>query len=372
MARDGGWLAEHMLILGITNPQGVKKYVAAAFPSACGKTNLAMMNASLPGWKIECVGDDIAWMKFGNDGRLYAINPEAGFFGVAPGTSMYTNPNAMLSVTKNTLFTNVARTPDNDVWWEGMSKTAPPHLTDWKGRAWTPSSAEKAAHPNSRFTAPISQCPVADPAYNDPQGVPISAIIFGGRRSSTVPLVAQSFDWNHGVYMGASVASEQTAAAEGTVGQIRHDPFAMLPFCGYNMGDYLQHWLSMGQKSSPDRLPKIFNVNWFRREGGNPTGRFLWPGYGDNSRVLKWIFERVEGVENAQKTPIGYLPKLGAIDLSGLKVSDQDMAQLTQVDRKSWIEEAQSMRKYLSQFQDRAPKGILAQLSQMEARLNQH
>ncbi len=365
MARDEGWLAEHMLILGMTNPKGEKKYMAAAFPSACGKTNLAMLTPTLPGWKVETVGDDIAWMKFGADGRLYAINPEAGFFGVAPGTSMKSNPNAILSITKNSLFTNVALTDDHDVWWEGLSNP-PAHLIDWKGRDWTPHSKEKAAHPNSRFTVPSSQCPVIDPSWEDPRGVPISAIIFGGRRSRVVPLVCEAFNWQHGTFLGASVSSEMTAAAEGEIGKLRHDPFAMLPFCGYNMADYFGHWLSIGHKTSPEKLPRIYYVNWFRK---GKHGEWLWPGFGENSRVLKWIFERTSGADQAQKTPIGYLPTRKGLDLSGLNLSNDTLDELFSVDVEAWRNEVSGLRDYFKMFGEKLPQGIVDELNALEHRL---
>lgn len=366
MAREQGWLAEHMLIVGVTNPQGKKKYFAAAFPSACGKTNLAMMQSRLPGWKIECIGDDIAWMKWGADGRLHAINPEAGFFGVAPGTSLKSNPNALLTCAKNTIFTNVALTPEGDVWWEGLTDQPPAQLTSWLREPWTPTSGKPAAHPNSRFTAPARQCPVIDPAWEDPSGVPISAIIFGGRRGSVVPLVYEAFDWNHGTFLGCSVSSETTAAAAGEVGKLRHDPFAMLPFCGYNMGDYFGHWLSMSTRSSPEKLPRIYSVNWFRKSA---SGQYLWPGFGENTRVLKWIFERTDGANNAVKTPIGYLPTEKTLDRSGLSIKDEDLKELLSVNPKAWLAEVADMRSYLAQFGDRLPKGIADQLDSLEKRL---
>eukprot|EP01133_Synstelium_polycarpum_P014373 gene14373-16961_t len=371
MARDDGWLAEHMLILGITSPKGDKRYIAAAFPSACGKTNLAMMTPTIPGWKIETVGDDICWMKPGKDGRLYAINPENGFFGVAPGTSSSSNPNALTAITRNTIFTNVALTPDNDVWWEGLGP-APSKAIDWTGKEWTPASGRPAAHPNSRFTAPVAQCPSIDPAWNDPKGVPISAVIFGGRRASTVPLVYQSFDWKHGTFMGASTASELTAAAEGTVGTLRHDPFAMLPFCGYNMGDYFKHWLSMEERTSGGKaLPKIFYVNWFRK---NKQGKFLWPGFGENSRVLKWVFERcnAKGEEGADATPIGYVPSSESLDIQGLDISKDNLRELFNIDKEAWIKDLSSMKNYCGQFGDRLPKEITNQMNQLEQRLKDY
>lgn len=369
LARDEGWLAEHMLILRITNPKGEVKYVAAAFPSACGKTNLAMLVPTIPGWKVETIGDDIAWMKFGEDGRLYAINPEAGFFGVAPGTSMDSNPNAMRSIEKNTIFTNVALTDDGDVWWEGIGYDAPGHLIDWRGNDWTPGSKDAAAHPNARFTAPASQCPVIAPDWEDPKGVPISAILIGGRRPSTIPLVHESFDWNHGVFMGSTMGSEITAAAiSDKIGQVRRDPFAMLPFIGYNVCDYLQHWLNIGTKTSPDKLPKIFYVNWFRKDD---NGRWLWPGYGENSRVLKWIFERTSGEGKAVKTPIGYMPTVDAIDTEGLDVSKADMEELLRVDKERWLAEVESIKEHYAKYGPRLPKELTAQLESLEKRLKE-
>ena len=369
MARDEGWLAEHMLILSITNPQGEKKYIAAAFPSACGKTNLAMLVPTVPGWTVETVGDDIAWMKFGADGRLYAINPEAGFFGVAPGTSADSNQNAMQSITQNTIFTNVGLTEDKDVWWEGIGYPAPGKLTDWTGKSWESGKNDKpAAHPNARFTAPAAQCPVIAKEWEDPKGVPISAILFGGRRPSTVPLVYQSFDWNHGVFLGSVVGSEVTAAAlDLAAGTVRRDPFAMLPFCGYNMGDYFQHWVDIGKKASAEKLPKIFCVNWFRK---TDSGKWLWPGYGENSRVLKWVFERCQGQGAAEKTAIGFMPPANAIDRSGLSaVSDDDMNALLSIDRDEWLQEVELIKEHYGKFGVRLPKALSEQLSALEERL---
>jgi len=368
MAKEQGWMAEHMLILGITSPEGEKKYIAAAFPSACGKTNLAMLIPTLPGWKVETVGDDIAWMAFGKDGRLYAVNPEAGFFGVAPGTSMESNPNAMLSLTKNSIFTNVAMTPDGDVWWEGMTDEPPAKLTSWIGEEWTPDSDKLSSHPNARFTAPAAQCPVIDPNWENPTGVPISAILFGGRRPSVIPLIHQALSWQHGTFLGSIVSSERTAAAAGKVGVLRRDPMAMLPFCGYNMGDYFSHWLSIEGRTTPDKLPKIFYVNWFRKDA---EGNWLWPGYGENSRVLKWVFERCNGSGNAVETPIGNVPALDAVDRTGLDISDQEMAALLTVDPELWLKEVESIREHYKTFGDKLPQGLKDELSSLEDRLLQ-
>jgi len=366
LARDAGWLAEHMLILKLTNPAGESRYVTGAFPSACGKTNLAMLVPTLPGWKVETIGDDICWMKPGPDGRLYAINPEAGFFGVAPGTNMETNPNAMYSIEANTIFTNTALTPDGDVWWEGMSDP-PEHLTDWKGQPWTPAATTPAAHPNSRFTAPAGQDPAIAPEWEDPAGVPIDAILFGGRRASVVPLVFQSRNWDHGVFLGSIMASETTAAATGAVGNLRRDPFAMLPFCGYNMADYFNHWLSFSDRFSEETLPKIFYVNWFRK---GDDGRWLWPGYGENSRVLEWVFERASGRGDAVETAIGYVPSPTAINVEGLKVTPEDMRELLTVHNDEWRSELPLIREHYAQFDDRIPARLQAQVDDLEQRLS--
>jgi phosphoenolpyruvate carboxykinase (GTP) len=364
-ARDEGWLAEHMLILKLTNPQGRVKYVTGAFPSACGKTNLAMLIPTMPGWKVETIGDDIAWMKFHPDGRLYAINPEYGFFGVAPGTGMTSNPNAMATVGHDSIFTNCAMTPDGDVWWEGMTDEKPARATDWLRRPWTPASGRKAAHPNARFTTPAKQCPVIAPEWEDPQGVPIDAILFGGRRGGIVPLVTESFDWQHGTFLGATASSETTAASAGQVGQLRRDPMAMLPFCGYHMGDYFAHYLDIG-KTPNARLPKIFYVNWFRTD---ENGKFLWPGYGENSRVLKWIFERCDNQSVAVKTPIGLLPTPKDIDTHNFAVTEATLAKLLTVDVDGWLAEVPLIRQQFEQFGDRLPKGMAEEVDKLEARL---
>ena len=366
MARNDGWMAEHMLILGITSPKGEKKYIAAAFPSACGKTNLAMMVPTIPGWKVETVGDDIAWMKFGEDGRLYAINPEAGFFGVAPGTSMDSNPNAMRALESNSVFTNVALTSDGDVWWEDMTDEAPDKLTSWLGEDWTPASDKTAAHPNARYTAPAAQCPTIDPDWENPKGVPISAILFGGRRASVVPLIHEAFNWQHGTFMGSICSSERTAAATGTVGELRRDPMAMLPFCGYNMGDYFQHWIDLGEKADSDKLPRIFYVNWFRK---SDDGEWLWPGFGENSRAVKWIFERIVGRAEAVKTPIGYLPTLDAIDTAELEVDAENIKQLLVVDTQEWLGEVERIEEHYSRFGDELPQELNDELVALKNRL---
>jgi phosphoenolpyruvate carboxykinase (GTP) len=367
MARDEGWLAEHMLILKLTSPKGATHYLAAAFPSSCGKTNLAMLQPTLPGWKAETIGDDICWMRFGEDGRLWAINPEAGFFGVAPGTGHATNPNAIAALSRNTIFTNVARTQDGDVWWEGLTDAPPEGLTDWKGRAWAP-GGDTAAHPNSRFTAPAEQCPSIAPEWQDPAGVPISAILFGGRRASAVPLVTEAFDWNHGVFLASNVASEGTAAAENRVGELRRDPFAMLPFCGYNMGDYFAHWLKVGADANPAKLPRLFFVNWFRKDA---RGKFVWPGFGDNSRVLKWIVQRLEGEVGARETPIGRLPEPGDLDVGGLSLTPEQLSLLLTVDPEVWCEEASLIPPAYEKFGERMPPELWAQYAALVARLAQ-
>jgi phosphoenolpyruvate carboxykinase (GTP) len=366
MARDEGWLAEHMLILKLTSPEGKVYYVTGAFPSACGKTNLAMIVPTLPGWKAETIGDDICWMRFGEDGRLYAINPESGLFGVAPGTSTKSNPNAMKTMRSSTIFTNTALTDDGDIWWEGMTSTPPDHLTDWKKEDWTPAKGTPAAHPNARFTVPAGNNPACAPEWQDPRGVPISAILLGGRRASTVPLVAQSFGWEHGVFIGSIMASETTAAATGTVGKVRRDPFAMLPFCGYNMADYFAHWLDIGKHADPSKLPKIFYVNWFRKDS---AGNFLWPGYGENSRVLAWIAQRVEGAGGANETPIGYVPSPEAIPLDGTDVTPDAVAELTRFDASSWTQEVALIREHYAQFGDKLPPELATQLEELERHL---
>jgi phosphoenolpyruvate carboxykinase (GTP) len=367
IARDEGWLAEHMLIIKVTNPRGRVFHVAGAFPSACGKTNLAMLQSTIPGWKVETIGDDIAWLGRGEDGRLRAINPEAGFFGVAPGTGRASNPVAMDTIWGNTVFTNVALREDGDVWWEGMSDAAPDRLTDWQGNPWTPASGRPAAHPNSRFTVAARQCPSISDDWEDPQGVVIDAIIFGGRRATNVPLVVEARDWEHGVYLGATISSERTAAAEGTIGELRRDPFAMMPFVGYNMADHWAHWLKIGQElRSSGTVPRIFQVNWFRK---GDDGRFLWPGFGENSRVLEWILERVDGQVAAQDSPIGLLPAENALNIDGLDVTEQDMAELFRIDRQSWLDEADSTEEFFATFDGRVPAAVETQLGILRAKL---
>jgi phosphoenolpyruvate carboxykinase (GTP) len=367
MARDQGWLAEHMLILKLTSPEGEPKYIAGAFPSACGKTNLSMMIPTLPGWKVETIGDDIAWMKFGPDGRLYAVNPEAGFFGVAPGTGQRTNPNALETFARNSVFTNCAKTDDGDIWWEGLSERPPSHLIDWRGNDWTPGDETPAAHPNARFTTPIDQCPSIAPEWDDPAGVPIDAVLFGGRRATVVPLVHEATDWEHGVFLGSIMSSETTAAQAGDVGKLRFDPMAMLPFCGYNMADYFAYWLELGRRQDV-RLPRIFYVNWFRKA---QDGTFLWPGFGENSRVLAWIFRRCQGSADAIETAIGLVPPLGAggIETAGLDVSAEAMASLLEVDSEGWEQQLPQMREHFRGFGEKLPAELQAQLDALEKRL---
>jgi phosphoenolpyruvate carboxykinase (GTP) len=366
MARDEGWMAEHMLILKLTSPEGKVKYVTGAFPSASGKTNLAMLVPTLEGWKAETVGDDIAWMKFDDDGRLRAVNPEAGFFGVAPGTGESTNPNAIATLARNTIFTNCAMTDDGDVWWKGMTDEPPAHAIDWRGNEWTPHSEDPAAHPNARFTTPASQCPSIAPEWEDPAGVPIDAFMFGGRRASVVPLVTEAFDWEHGVLLGATMSVERTAAAAGAVGELRFDPFAMLPFCGYNMADYFGHWLRIGRDGDSAKLPRIFYVNWFRKD---ERGNYLWPGFGDNSRVLAWIFRRCDGEAEATETPIGLVPTAGAIDTDGIDISDAQMRELLTVDSEAVAAQLPQIEEHLAQFGDDLPDELRNQLDALKRRL---
>jgi phosphoenolpyruvate carboxykinase (GTP) len=377
-ARDEGWLAEHMLILKLTSPAQKVHYIAAAFPSACGKTNLAMLDPTIEGWKVETLGDDIAWMRFGEDGRLYALNPEYGFFGVAPGTGWKTNANAMRTIDKgNSIFTNVALTDDGDVWWEGLTEEPPAHLTDWKGRDWTPtgldasgrklpSADEPSSHPNSRFCTPAGQCPIIAPEWEDPRGVPISAFFFGGRRKTTVPLVTESRDWQHGVFLGATLSSETTAAATGEVGVVRRDPMAMLPFIGYNAGDYLGHWIATGKGADASKLPRIFYVNWFRRDAG---GGFLWPGFGENIRVLKWAIERIEGTAAAVETPVGYVPAAGSLDVSGLDLDPADVSSVTEVNPAEWRDELPQIEEWFTKIGEQLPSGMRDELEGLRLRL---
>jgi len=366
IGRDEGWLAEHMLLIRLISPEGRKYHVAAAFPSACGKTNLAMLRPTIPGWRVETLGDDIAWLRPGEDGRLWAINPEAGFFGVAPGTGESTNVTAVETLWGNTIFTNVALRPDGDVWWEGLTDEAPAELIDWEGNPWTPSSGRPAAHPNSRFTVSAAQCPQIAPDWDAAEGVPLDAILFGGRRATNVPLVVEATDWTHGVFLGSTISSERTAAAEGTVGELRRDPFAMLPFCGYNMADYFGHWLTVGQKLRFDRAPRIFQVNWFRK---GADGRFLWPGFGDNSRVLEWIVRRIEGDAGAVESPVGRLPRTEDLNLEGLDISEDDLAELFSIDPKTWAREADLTQEFFDTFDGRVPAALQAELEALRYRL---